>query len=255
MITTHSRFYYGHTVTSENNALDFDEGAAELQATLTTGSYSLEDFASEVATALNAAGALTYTVTVDRATRKITIAATGNFTLLGATGTRIGIGVWSLMGFPSTDQSGAASYEGATGSGSQYRTQFILQDYIAEGDWIQAVEATVSKSASGQVEVVNFGQEEFIQANFRYLTDQTMMAGAPIRNVSAVSDFRTFMDYLITKGDFEFMPDEDDTATFVTVLLERTPLNDRGVGYRLKELYDIGLPSFYESGPLVFRVV
>lgn len=56
MIRTKSKFYYGHTIDSDNNLLDFKEGAGtELTATLNVGEYSLTDFVTEVARALNAA--------------------------------------------------------------------------------------------------------------------------------------------------------------------------------------------------------
>ena len=51
-ITTYSQFFYGHTITESNYYLDFNEGSGELTAELNSGSYSLEDFATEVARAM-----------------------------------------------------------------------------------------------------------------------------------------------------------------------------------------------------------
>ena len=93
-LNTMIKFYFGHNVTSSNSKLDFQEGAgSELTATLNVGDYSLTEYATELQRALNDAGALTFTVTVARATRYVTIAATGAFTLLAATGTNIANGV------------------------------------------------------------------------------------------------------------------------------------------------------------------
>lgn len=73
-------------IDATNNKLDFNEGGSELTATLTSGTYTLATLATEIKTQLDAAGALTYTVTVSDAD-KITIAANGSFSLLPATGT------------------------------------------------------------------------------------------------------------------------------------------------------------------------
>jgi hypothetical protein len=251
----YSKFYYGFEVTSGNNLLNFDEGGPELTATITIGSYTATDFVEAVENALNAAGALTYTVTFNRTTRLITIAATGNFDLLAGTGSNKAFGPWTLLGF-ATDQTGAATYTGGAVAGSEYVVQFPLQDYIASTNWTQAANATVNKTASGRVEVVRFGSESFMQCNFRYITNITQPSGGPITSdASGVTKFRSFASFLITKGPVEFMYDKDTPATFEEMILESTPDNKDGVGYKLKEQYDRGLPGYYDSGVFVFRVV
>jgi hypothetical protein len=84
MIQTLSQFYYGHEVGFDNRYLNFSEnGGDELTAEIDPGSYSLTDFCSAVAAALNSASELyDYTVTVDRSTRIITISADGDFEIL-----------------------------------------------------------------------------------------------------------------------------------------------------------------------------
>lgn len=68
-------------IDSSNNKIDFEEALGEVTATLTTGSYTLAALAAEMQTQLNAAGLLTYTVTVD-VNDKLTVSADGNFSLL-----------------------------------------------------------------------------------------------------------------------------------------------------------------------------
>lgn len=255
MITTLSKFYYGFDITSGNNLLNFNEGGPELLATITIGSYSATDFAQAIESALNAAGALTYTVTFSRTTRLITVAATGSFTLLPATGSNKAFGPWSLMGF-SSDTGSGTSHTGGSVAGSEYVTQFRLQDYISPDDWTQAANATVNKTASGRVEVVRFGSESFMQCNFRYITNITQPSGGPITSdASGLTKFRTFANFLITKAPVEFMPDKDTPGTFTEMILESTPDNKDGVGYKLREQYDRGLVGYYDSGVFVFRVV
>ena len=71
MIKTKSKFYYGHTIDIDNNLLDFKEGAgAELTATLSVGEYSLTNFVTELIRALNDAGSLTYSGSLNRTTKR-----------------------------------------------------------------------------------------------------------------------------------------------------------------------------------------
>ncbi len=114
----------------------------------------------------------------------------------------------------------------------------------------------MNKSASGAVEVVKFGDEQFIEGNFMFVTDQAQAAGAVIRNrATGVADFRTFAQHMATKAPFEYMADEDTPATFEKVILESWPGFRDGTGYRLREMTNKNLAGYFESGILRFRVV
>ena len=255
-LTTHSKFYYGHEVTSDNYRIDFDEGSGELTADLNIGTYTLTEFVAEVKRALDAAGALTYTVTVNRGTRIITIAASGNFDLLSNTGTHVGTGAWDLLGFSTvTDHTGAATYDAEAVTGEEYATQFIAQSYVGPEDLQKSVDATVHESASGEVQVFRFGVVKFIEMNLRYITSLNT-GDSPIRyNANGLTDAQAFMQYSCRKNRMEFIPDESDPDTFYPVILESTPEDSKGTGYRLRELYGQGLPNFFETGTLKFRVL
>lgn len=256
-LDTFSTFYYGHTISSSNLKLNFNEGSGELTATIAIGSYTATEFATQVETAMNAVGTFTYTVTFNRADRTITIATSdGNFSLLVNTGSENAVAVWTLMGFTGSDLSGAMTYTGDTTTGSAYSPQFKLQDYVTDEDWQQAAAASVNKTASGRVEVVKFGDETFYQMNIKWVNNYTQPDELVIKNdASGVANLRTFMQYIVDKRPIEFMADIDTPATFEKLLLESTPSNKEGTGYKLKELYDQGLPGYYETGTLVFRVV
>lgn len=73
-------------VDSTNNEINFNEGAGGLTATVATGQYTLTALASAIKTALDSAGGLTYTVSVN-SENKITISTTANFSILPKTGT------------------------------------------------------------------------------------------------------------------------------------------------------------------------
>ena len=255
-LTTHSRFFFGYEITSANSALDFDEGGAELQATLNVGSFTFTEFAVEIKRAMDDVGGQSYTVAANRSTRTITISAAGNFALLITSGTRAGSSVYGDAGFTGADLTGTNTYEGNTTASDGYTTQFILQDHIASEDFEESVSEAINESASGKLEVVTFGDRNFIQMNFKFLTDKLHADGSVIRNrFTGIADFRTLIKFMRTKQPFEFMPDEDTVATFQKVLLETTPSSSKGTGFKLRELFDRGLPGYFDSGILKLRVI
>jgi hypothetical protein len=254
-LTTFSKFYYGFDITSSNNLIDFDEGSGEITATLVVDSYTATEFAAALEVAMNAVGDLTYTVTFNRTTQKLVIAADGNFSLLPETGTNIATAPWDIMGF-TVDVDSAATYTSDGLAGSQYTPQFILQDHVPTSQWKESRFATVNKTATGRVELINFGQDQFLQCNIKYVTDIAQPSGGPItNNASGYSNLISFMDYLITKGPVEYMADVSTPATFEKLVLESTVKATDGTGYKLKEMYDQNLPLYYETGTLVFKVV
>lgn len=255
-LKTHSLFYYGYVVTGDACIVDFKEGSsAAIFATLNLAGYSLTDFAVELARAMTSAGSQTYTVSVDRSTRKITISAASAFTLLIASGSHHGTSVFGVAGFTGSDTASGLTHQ-SNAAGSSYKTQFILQSHIAPEDWQDSTYATVNKAASGKIEVVSYGQENFLQAEIKYATSINVGAGSQVRtNATGVDDLRALMAYLITKGPLEFMADESNPNTFITVLLESTPDDQKGLKFKLQEMYAVGLPGFYQTGSLLFRVI
>jgi len=98
-----------------SDSIDFDEGGAELTATLSAGNLNGQTLATEVETQLNAEGALTYTVTYDDTTGLFTIAASGNFTLRWNTGTNKAVDASGILGFSdAADDTGADTYTSDT---------------------------------------------------------------------------------------------------------------------------------------------
>lgn len=258
IITTRSKFYYGHTITTLNQAIDFSEGAGELQANIAIGTYTLQEFLDAIKAALDGVGALTYTVSVNRTTRVITIAATGTFSLLCNTGSRQGSSAWSLMGFDlGADRTGAATYDGDTGSGSEYITQAIINDYVAADDWQLKENADVSVTATGIKQTASFGDGKRIQLNIRHITNQAYSNRACdpndiYNNATGIEDARALMNYLIAQGRAEFMPDIDSPANFEKVILEKTNKSGDGVAYSLSNMEVFG---HLQTDKLLFRVL
>lgn len=254
-LSTFSTFYYGFEVTADTRYLCFNEGGSEIIADVELGSYTPTELAVIIKTALDTAGALTYTVAFNRSTRSFTISSTSTFALLVSSGSATA-SVFSVIGFTGADRTGASSYAGGT-SGSEYKPQFILQDHIAIEDWQELVKPSVQTTANGKVEVVRFGIEKFMQCNIKFATNLNIAAdGINLKNnPTGVEDLRAFMQYLITKKPVEFMKDLADRNTFQTFILEKTDNDSKGTGYKLVELYSKNLPNFFETGKLVFRLI
>jgi hypothetical protein len=86
-------------VAATNKYIDFDEGGAELTATITPGTYNGQTLATEVKTQLDSAGG-TYTVAYSESTGKFTIArAAGNFTIRWQSGTNTANCAAGLLGY------------------------------------------------------------------------------------------------------------------------------------------------------------
>jgi hypothetical protein len=255
MINTFSKFNYGLTITATNYAGNFNEGGAELLAQVDSGSYTLGEFAEALQDAFNAAGALTYAVAVNRANNSLTISASGNFTLMLDTGTSL-LTFWETIGFNQTaDLSGAATYTGGTYAGYIYYPQFMLQSYVPPEHYLQCIDAAVNKTASGRVEVVSFGTEQFIEFDLQWMTNNSMDGVWIKNNPQGVEDVLHFLTDVTKKRRFEFVPDVDDPSTFYKVIVESTPGFTNGTGFKLKELYTKNLPGFYETGIIKLRVV
>jgi hypothetical protein len=254
-LKTRSVFYYGLEITSDNLYLDFKEGAgSELSAELEVGSYTHSEIAAVIKTALEDAGALTYTVTLNRTTRIITIAASGAFTILGATGTHTGSSCLSLLGYAASDTSSAVSHVASSACGTAYTPQFILQDHVATDHSQRLAYANVNKSASGRVQVQRFGTEQFLQCSIKFITDIPQTSAGPITsNPTGVADAQAFMEWCIAKQPLEYMANSSAPDTYERVLLESTPQDQSGTAFELREAYDRGLPGYFETGVLRFR--
>jgi len=253
-IQTKSKFYYMDSVSATTQYVDFDEGAGELTATLTSGSYSLTDFATELARAMTAAGGQTYTVSLNRSTRKITISATGNFSLLLSSGTHTASSGLVLAGFSGgSDRASTNSYLAASTVGSEYKPQYFLQKYVPSDNLQKEVMPSINQSASGKVEVLSFGTVKFIEMEIPFCTSLTQSGVAIENNATGEADIRSFLQAAVKKIDFEFMPDRDTETTFEKVILEKTPEDSKGVGYRLKEM--LPLAGYFSTGKLTLRVV
>lgn len=256
-LSTHSSFYFGYEITKNNNIINFKEGAGpELAAEIAVGSYTLTSILIAIKSALDAAGALTYTVSASRTTRKITIATTSTFSLLTNTGSQIGLAPWSILGFTTTaDHTAASTYTGENASGSVYYPQFILQGYEDPDDNQEAIDPSVNQSSNGVTETISFGLKKFVTFDIKWVNEYPQDHNLIRNDPNALANLRTFLLALVDKQPVEFMPDEDAPATFITGIGESIGSNRKGVGFSIKELVDRDLPGYYEINDIKLRVL
>lgn len=253
MIDSWSKFNYGHLVDSTNQFISFSEGGPELTAVIPAKGYSLAEFAAALRDALRTAGTLDYLVSVNRNGNYLTISAPTNFQLLVSSGGTSGTSAFGLAGFSGADRTGANTYTGNLSSGDEYYPQFKLQSYVPSDNFQVSFDATVNKSASGRVEVVQFGVEKFIEMDLKFITNLPMDNNVVKNNPTGLSDAIEFLQYITKKNNFEFVPDVSSPSTFQKVLLESSPGYSNGTGYKLKELVDQNLRDIYDIGLLKLR--
>jgi hypothetical protein len=103
-------------IDGSNKYIDFKEAAlgSPVTATLSEGAYTPSSLATAVKTAMELAGAETYTVSFNELTRKFTVAHGGaHLDLLFASGSNAYASASLPLGFDVEDQSGFTSYTGA----------------------------------------------------------------------------------------------------------------------------------------------
>jgi hypothetical protein len=256
MIETKSIFYYGITITKDNNLIPFSEGGPEIIATVKVGSYTHSQFINEISKALNAVSLNNYVVSLDRDNRKITIAGDSNFELLCNTSLLSSNSPYLLMGFDVlSDKTGSNNYQSENSSGSEYKPQYFLQSYSPFSDNVEVGSASINETAMGIVEVISYGRKYFMSCNIRFANNsQDNCDDSPFEyNPSGYSDLITFMNYLIDKKPIEFMANADDRSEFDSCILESSSSDSKGTKFSLKELLREGLKNHYETGIIKFR--
>jgi len=253
-LNTFSKFYYDFVIDEDSRYLPFNEGSGELIADVAKGSYAPTLGLFAVASAMNNAGTQSYSVTLDRLTRLVTISSTNPFSLLVATGSPAST-TFTKLGFTGSDRTGANTYTGNLPIAKEYQPQFILQDYMASDINTKSIDPTVRKTADGQVEVVRFGTEKFVEMQIRFATNRPMDGRVIKNNPSGVEDLVDFMEHVISKEALEFMPNEMDPNTYQILMIDKTADDKNGMAYSLDEQYKKNLPDIYDTGKLTFRLV
>lgn len=244
-----STFFYGYQITNDNSAFYFNEGAGVISFNIPPRSYSLDSLLSTLLTLLNDNGTLTYSVTVDRSTRLFTISADGIFSLLPSESLE---NSFSVLGFTS-DKSGLLTYSSDVTTGSEYRPQFFLENYVPFENNVKQIKGNTTEAPSGFTQSTSFGFNKFMECDFRFIGDISESFSTIESNPTGLQDARDFMDYCITKGELEFMFDRTDPDTFTKCVLEKSRGDSKGLGYKLEPIKKSY--KYYELKGLTFREV
>ena len=128
------------------NTIEFNEGASDLTATLSTAIYNASSLATEMKTQLDSAGTLTYTVTYSEVSHKFTIAGTGAFSILWNTGASTTSEFGKLIGFDD-----AADDSSSTSHTSDEPVLGIPDDLISGcEEWVRWLYASVKENRAGK---------------------------------------------------------------------------------------------------------
>lgn len=249
-------FNYGHTVTNTNRYINFSEnGVDQLTGLIDIGSFTLTKYVDLVAKAMNSVGGQEYTVTIDRATRRITISADSNFDLLLATGNNITYSAYNMIGFDGTsDLTGLNSYTGTIGSGSQYLLQTPFRNFSDFPRNKEKAESVVYDTPNGIVETISYGVTERMYCDIPMITNITPQQYIR-ETATGVEEFEQFIDYAIGKAPIEFIYKASEPNNFAVCLLDKTKSNSKGTGRRLVERIKDKLPGYFEMKGLVFRKI
>lgn len=253
MLNTMSSFIYGFDVNSTNENFNITINSTAYTVALDYGTYTIAEIITEIISKVKTATNETLDISVDHSTRAFTISHTAlNFELNISTGNTNNF--FSILGFTGSDLTGASTYTSDSTYGIEFRPQVKLQDYSPFNNNQNLLYSTVSKSALGRTQVVNFGSEFFMRANIVLQTNETQASGGPIENqANGYDNLVTFMEYITKKNKIMFKEDRD-SSTFTDCLLESSAGNQNGTGFTLVE-YLREFPEYYTTGLLTFRKV
>lgn len=115
-------------VSAASSSIYFDDCAVHplLTATIPAGDYDATTLCAEIKTQMEAAGALTYTVTYDDATNKFTIAGSGSFYMLYSIQTNP---IWNTIGFTATTNPGPAAASFTSSVIRIHTSEFLYIDF------------------------------------------------------------------------------------------------------------------------------
>ncbi len=252
-LRTMSQFYYGHEVDKTQHFISIDEGSGELTVNLTPSGYTFTELGQELQRALNEAGVLTYTVTVDRSARKYTITASAPFDILAGTGLFFGSLLYSALGFNSFDKTGLSTYTSDNATGKVWRPQVPLFNYSPSIFNESSLQARQDESGNGNVEVITFGTINQMSFSLKYITDRLDRPEFMELNRTATTDTMAFLSYIRKKNRVEFMQDRDTPTDFEKFILDKTGASSTGLEVRLTEMASV--QDYYEFSTLTFRKV
>lgn len=237
-----SLFLYNFTIDSTNQYITFVNSTTTLTATITLGFYSLNGLGTAIVAALQAQDPVNvYSFSVNRdimggTQNRFTLTSSDTvFSLLFSSGNPSNPA--SLIGFTSTDFTGATTYTGNSTCGTSLIPNQLAYNYLGP-DMMRKNFGAVNVSASGLKESITFSLQKFFQMEFRYIPEATL-----------TSEWTVLIDWMISQKELEFTPDISDPSVFYVCTLEEP---NKGLEINFAEM----LPDFpfqYKTPVFKFR--
>jgi hypothetical protein len=254
-LLSRSTFYYGHAVEGSAHFISIDEGAGEISVNLTPSGYTFTELALELERALNSVGTLTYTISANRLTRKYTITASANFSILAASGDYFGSSLYTVLGFNSVDKTGASSYVSDFSTGLEWRPQLPLFSYVPSRLREGSLSSTQDESGNGNIQVITFGTVNYMEFEAKFITDRKDQPVYIENDQNAVANAMGFLSYVRKKNRFEFMEDRNVVSVFEKMILQKTSQSANGLEVKLEEMTGSNLQDYYETKLITCRKV
>lgn len=253
MINTMSSFIYGFDVNANNRYFNITINATAYEVALNFGTYTIPEIINEIKTTVESETGEVLEITVDHSTRLFTIShASLSFELNISTGNSLNF--FRVLGFTGADVTGASTYTSNVQYGYEFRPQVKLQNFTPFENNQNLLYASVSKSAIGKTQTVNFGTEFFMSCAIVLQTNEAQAAGGPIENqANGANNLRDFMEYVILKNKIMFKEDRS-SQDFTDCLLESTPQSPNGTSFTMSE-YLGEFPEYFTTGNIRFRKV
>lgn len=252
-LSSQSLFLYGYSVTASNQNLDFITTAAETTRTavLRVGQYSLDGLLREVVRAMTVASPLfTFTATANRTLsggleNRITIATSSAYlSLLFTSGLNAATSPYALLGYTSSDKTGATTYTGALTTGTVLQpnsTQTALRGYnFLAPTFMPMTNSSLNIATSGIKEEVFFNMQRFWQVEFRNIFSNETTA------------WISLIEWMIQARPLEFTPNIPSPTVYYEGTLESSPGGGNGTAFMLKEMIPM-FPNEYQTGTMKFR--
>ena len=218
-------------VDNTNNKIDFEETAATpLVATIANGTYPIGEFRYQVKTALEAAGASSYTVTYDHDTDffKITSNGAGGggiFEINWSSGPNTANSVGPTMGYDVSDLTGALFYEATNTAPLSVTLTFTR--YIRRPRFRSNARQKTLVAVSGSNET-NFLRN-----------DRTFSFEIEFLEQDDLGEWEDFMENCyLAGGQFDYYPDESNNSDHIALIASSN-------SYNPTEMNSIGLIGFW----------
>ena len=230
MATVNGRFVYGWAVTTSNRDLPFDRGGNK-DAVLAVGDYLAEEFATEVARAMNAADSgQDYTCDWDPATLKFTI-DNGATAFALEFSRNASTNAAGLLGFADSDTSSSADGHTSTDTvGNESSNTYFLTAGVRLWDpsepiavlspVVAAAEGSTASKMERSIKAVQNRADGGFRETIYFSTDKRLRMQLKWLSSAEATKAEALIDWIERGRRINYYPDRTDTANALRLVLE-----------------------------------